>query len=191
MHRTVPNALTPSLRLPCSAIAALVAVLFLSTGFAPNSVAEAQSAASLTDYRWQHRVLIIVSGGIGIPDSCGDSFSEVDSANAFGADESDPQVKQLKQQAAAIDERDLVWFWLCGRSYSSNVDAETVPTLLEELREAVRLEPGVTLIGKDGGVKYRASHLDLQQIFDTIDAMPMRAREMREREEHREGENET
>ena len=183
MHRTVPNALTPSSRPLCPGIAALVAVLFLSTGFAPNSVAEAQSAASLTDYRWQHRVLIIVSGGIGIPDSCGDSFSEVDSANAFGADESDPQVKQLKQQAAAIDERDLVWVWLCDQGYYSNIDAELAPAFLEELREAGRGESGVNLIGKDGGVKYRASYLDLQQIFDTIDSMPMRAREMRDREE--------
>lgn len=191
MHRTVPNALTQSLRLPCSGIVALVAVLFLSTGFAPNSVAEAQSATSLSDYRWRHRVLIILSEGIGSADSCGDSFSEVDSAIAFDADQSDPQVKQLKRQAAAIDERDLVWVWMCGRNYSSNVDAEMAPALLEELREAGRGESGVTLIGKDGGVKYRASDLDLQQLFDTIDSMPMRAREMREREDRGEGESET
>ena len=49
MHRTVPNALMRSSHLPCSGIAALVALLSLSTGFASNSVAEAQSATSLSD----------------------------------------------------------------------------------------------------------------------------------------------
>ena len=64
------------------------------------------------------------------------------------------------------------------------------PAFLEELRQAGRGVPGVTLIGKDGGVKYRISHLDLQQVFNIIDSMPMRAREMREREDRGEAESE-
>ena len=190
MHRTVPNALTQSLRLPCLGFAALAAVFLLSMGGAPNTVAEAQSATSLRDYRWQHRVLIIVSDGF-LADSCSDSSGKSGSASPPLADDSDPQIKQLAQQAAAIDERDLVWFWLCDHGYYSNIDAELAPAFLEELREAGRGESGVNIIGKDGGVKYRASYLDLQQIFDTIDSMPMRAREMREREERGEGKSET
>jgi len=42
------------------------------------------------------------------------------------------------------------------------------------------------LIGKDGGVKLtRNEAIRLQEVFDRIDAMPMRQREMRERESFR------
>jgi hypothetical protein len=34
------------------------------------------------------------------------------------------------------------------------------------------------LIGKDGGIKARADDLDLAALFERIDAMPMRRREM-------------
>ena len=37
----------------------------------------------------------------------------------------------------------------------------------------------VLLIGKDGGVKLRGDELDVQRIFDLIDTMPMRIREMK------------
>jgi hypothetical protein len=55
----------------------------------------------------------------------------------------------------------------------------------EALRRRFSVQSGrfaVILIGKDGGVKMVREHeADLQEIFDRIDAMPMRQREMREK----------
>ena len=40
------------------------------------------------------------------------------------------------------------------------------------------LNAAVSLIGKDGGIKERASSLDLYDLFGAVDAMPMRQYEM-------------
>ena len=53
-----------------------------------------------------------------------------------------------------------------------------------ELRNRYNVSAGdaaVLLVGKDGGVKIRQAHaLSAETLFTTIDAMPMRQREMRE-----------
>lgn len=51
-----------------------------------------------------------------------------------------------------------------------------------EQRFFSRSDAVVFLIGKDGGLKASAGELDLPALFERIDAMPMRRREMESRE---------
>ncbi len=86
-------------------------------------------------------------------------------------------VKQLRMLADAkteLAERDLVQI----TRTDEKMDAGTRDYLRRELNV-----PGgafnVLLIGKDGGVKYRGTKAtNPEQLFETIDAMPMRQSEM-------------
>lgn len=87
-------------------------------------------------------------------------------------------VKQLRLLAGAkdgLDERDLVQI----TRTDENMDAGT----RDYLRRELNVPAGafhVLLIGKDGGVKYRSTKATApEQLFETIDAMPMRQSEMR------------
>jgi hypothetical protein len=53
-----------------------------------------------------------------------------------------------------------------------------------EMRDRYGVKPGsfvVVLVGRDGGEKFRSEEpVSAQELFDRIDTMPMRRREMRE-----------
>ena len=54
--------------------------------------------------------------------------------------------------------------------------------LAPERRAAFWSGERILLVGKDGGVKLRSEEpVSIQRIFDLIDSMPMRRREMREK----------
>lgn len=85
----------------------------------------------------------------------------------------------LKEQVAAIVDRDIIWFIIKEDVALSNYSGELAQVLLSNTRERLKPEKGeVILIGKDGGIKSRANRFDLQAIFSEIDAMPMRQYEM-------------
>lgn len=116
------------------------------------------SATSLEDLRWKHRILLVFPGD----------------ADAAGL------VRTLEEQGGAVRERDLAWFVF------ADGDPSNTGYVLDA-RQRRRLEERfgaggtrVVLIGKDGGVKDIADRLDLARTFATIDAMPMRRREMRQ-----------
>lgn len=79
------------------------------------------------------------------------------------------QLSTLRAREAELAERDIAVV---------EVRAPTDP-----LRERLQVSAGrfaVVLVGKDGGVKQRWTEpVDAGEIFATIDAMPMRQREMR------------
>jgi len=85
-------------------------------------------------------------------------------------------------------ERDMVVLWVFaqrlrvqGPDGSTEFGAAAAETIRGELEDP---EESVLLVGKDGGVKGRFdTDISLETIFDLIDAMPMRAREMRKRSE--------
>ncbi|MEM1434277.1 MAG: DUF4174 domain-containing protein [Pseudomonadota bacterium] len=118
--------------------------------------------ATLSDLTWQHRVLVVRTP-------------------AGGA-----AVNTLKQRAAAVGERDLIWFVLHEEqllsNYSGVLAADFAATLTSRLAAS---GAAVLLIGKDGGTKLAASVLDLEEIFARIDTMPMRRSEMRRQETRR------
>lgn len=84
----------------------------------------------------------------------------------------------LTASAAAIDERRIVWFLVNGDQVLSNYPG----TLGDGLADSVRAHLGpaqsaVVLMGLDGGVKKESDRLDLDALYSTVDAMPMRQRE--------------
>ncbi len=133
--------------------AALLIILFASLA----GCRKAFTVDSIEDMQWQHRVLIVQADG------------------------QDQQINNvIKENTAGINDRDMIWLVLSEGGAQSNL-SDVSSSLLKSARSYVT-SPGETeviLIGKDGGVKSRADALDLQDIFNQIDAMPMRQREMR------------
>ncbi len=86
------------------------------------------------------------------------------------------QLRLLADTEAGLAERDLVQIVRT----DEKMDAGTRDYLQRELNVPAGAF-NVLLIGKDGGVKYRSTKAtDPKQLFETIDAMPMRQSEMRE-----------
>ncbi|MER0237144.1 DUF4174 domain-containing protein [Fulvimarina sp. MAC8] len=128
-------------------------------------------AAPLSAYRWEARPLLIFA-------------PETNEAHLTR------QSELLERANEAIDERDMVV--LLVTSDKENAVARFGPPKLKSVRapqnEALRKAYSVAadrftviLVGKDGGEKNRWSDVvEPQRIFDQIDSMPMRQREMRE-----------
>lgn len=121
----------------------------------------AVSKDSMDDFRWKNRLILV--------------FAEPTRV--------EPSVKILQAAAEEIEERQVLWFVMAGETVRTNYGGRLSPDLRAALIEPHRADATapleVVLIGKDGGVKFRAPELDLQEIFTRIDAMPMRRSEMR------------
>lgn len=137
--------------------------VFLLCIMAANSHIKAaeERLAGLDSLRWNYRVVLVFA-------------REPLASNALS---------NLRELAAEIEERDIIWFLLGNDTLQTNYDGP----LDEKLRE-IMLEnyftpklpaTGVLLIGKDGQVKSRSSDLDLEATFGLIDHMPMRRQEIR------------
>ncbi|WP_425040837.1 DUF4174 domain-containing protein [Primorskyibacter sp. S187A] len=87
------------------------------------------------------------------------------------------QMQFLTERLDELAERDVV------------VLTDTDPTVLSPLREKLRPRGFMmVLIGKDGGIKLRKPlPFDVREISRTIDKMPMRQQEVRDRRAEREG----
>ena len=115
----------------------------------------ARPLEALAALRWQHRIIVV--------------------------DAPSPEVsEQLQAAQQGIDERDILWFVRHQGRLQSNVASPVDEALTRELEQRYfnRSDAAVFLIGKDGGLKATADHLDLPALFARIDAMPMRRREM-------------
>lgn len=95
--------------------------------------------------------------------------------------ESDEVLNALKKLDYEIKDREIYWFVFIEGNIETNYKGEiqenfhtdTLKTYFSDTEE------NVVLIGKDGGIKQKLKHLDLQDIFDLIDTMPMRKMEMK------------
>lgn len=91
----------------------------------------------------------------------------------------DNALSLMKNHTQDIIERDIVWFILKGSEAVTNYSGSLSKLLMENIRQEYGLKRNtVTLIGKDGGIKSQKNSVDLQILFSTIDAMPMRQQEM-------------
>lgn len=97
------------------------------------------------------------------------------------------QVRTLTEHAAEAHDRDLVAIALPYHNPSPTA-AQLSPDEAEAARRRFHVAPGdfaVILIGKDGGSKLRsAKPLSLDKLSETIDAMPMRQDEIRDKSGH-------
>lgn len=101
------------------------------------------------------------------------------------------QIAILEEHAEGVGERDIIIYRVLGSAEGpDNTDSRgpNGPLSAAEARALrERFEPGgeflVVLVGKDTGEKLRSrDHVTADELFGTIDAMPMRQREMREQE---------
>lgn len=126
----------------------------------------------LEAHRWEHRLLFV--------------FTPSASDSQFAA-----QRAALRGTADGFRDRDLLLLTLTGDAGSGTVQsapgAEAHPLTAAAVRRIrARFSVGagafrVLLVGKDGTEKRReATPVTARSLFDTIDAMPMRQREMRE-----------
>lgn len=93
-------------------------------------------------------------------------------------------VRVFGENESDILERHILWFVLKGDVVESNAPERLPDDFARKLDAAGYWHDAETvlLIGKDGGVKARQAVLDLEALFDRIDAMPMRRAEMRARD---------
>ncbi|MEQ8965577.1 MAG: DUF4174 domain-containing protein [Azospirillaceae bacterium] len=129
--------------------------------------------APLAPHRWADRVIVVVA-----PGEESDALAEQD--RRFAADPTGLAERHLvvyRVAGEAVSRRSFGW--------SSAADGADPPSAAD-LRAAIDAPADafrVVLIGKDGGVKLRAdAPLALDRLYATIDAMPMRRREMREQD---------
>jgi hypothetical protein len=138
---------------------AATATLTLLASFSPP--AGADMPEDIDQFRWKKRLLFV--------------FSE--DAEAAGAAR-----RALESAADGIEERHVLWFVVAGQRIISNHTGALDPGLAASLRSRYLTEPAppiaVVLVGKDGGVKYDAAALEIDDVFREIDGMPMRRREM-------------
>ena len=112
----------------------------------------------ISQLNWDHRIIIIT-----------DELNE--KAN----------ISDFKSSKEAIEERHIVWFILSDGHVQSNFAGNISNSFVQNMQRFTKQDKNkVFLIGKDGGVKLRSSSLDLNEIFDLIDSMPMRIQEMNE-----------
>ena len=119
---------------------------------------------SITDFAWSHRPLVV-----------------------FGMDEAAEDLATQRQRVedarAGVAERDMVVFEVDGRRGTLDGQPITDASVQRLLDRYDPPEDGfrVLLVGKDSTVKLRRDEpITMQEVFETIDAMPMRQREMRE-----------
>jgi hypothetical protein len=95
------------------------------------------------------------------------------------------QVRSLQGCRDALEERDVRVFHLLERGQGAGNGAEVGPETAQRLRTTFSVAGGdfvVVLIGKDGTEKARYQKpVDPPDLFATIDRMPMRQQEVRER----------
>lgn len=118
------------------------------------------SAQELKDFKWKNRILLLIGSGNNV-------------------EEREMQLNKFKAQLNEMQERDLVLFVYDGKDIS---DIDGTPTNIKIKNTPFDKFQGVILIGKDGGVKLQKKFVvEVREIFELIDQMPMRRSEMKHR----------
>ncbi len=138
--------------------------IFLIT-FGAIGITYAQSTGILDSLRWKKRILLM--------------FTNSDTASLYR------QQKRIWDDAQrALSDRDIVSFIITKTDVKASDGKDYGQHTAERLRKEYRIKEqpfAVILIGKDGGEKLREYDiLANSRLFSTIDAMPMRRREMGE-----------
>ena len=134
--------------------------LITLTLMAALALAMGSYADVLSRFRWEYRVLVV--------------FAKADNVESIRA--------QLDSIEAGVLDRHIRWFLVDGdyvlTNYGGDLTQDFSVQLTRQLSNKDKGDLEVVLVGKDGGVKYRAATLEPDAIFRTIDSMPMRQAEM-------------
>ena len=125
----------------------------------------------LDAHRWEHRLLLVY-------------------ASSGQSDALETQEERVEGHDAGFRDRDLLLLTITGEATGTlreapGAEKQTLTdTAVERLYDQFGVPTDafrVVLVGKDGTEKRRdAEPVTVRSVFDTIDAMPMRQREMRE-----------
>ena len=123
------------------------------------------AARPLERWRWQSRLVVVLA------ERLDDPLLEA-------------QLRLLQDASDGLLERDMVVVAAAGDVVT--IDGREAADVTVESLRAAYAAPGagsqVLLIGKDGGVKLRSTEpVSTDELFALIDSMPMRRREMQER----------
>jgi hypothetical protein len=119
----------------------------------------------LNVYRWKNRLIVVFSPS-----------QENFDYQSF--------IKEMQEQRNGLRDRDILVIEIFEKGPSRLDNSPLQKGSVDFLRERFSVGQGsflVILIGKDGEEKMRRQRVSLADIFATIDGMPMRQREMRER----------
>jgi uncharacterized membrane protein YpjA len=126
-----------------------IILLFIMYGYA-------LTAQQLSDYKWKNRVLVL-------------------SDSPTYTNEFKKALQLIKDSSNEIEQRDLI-ILIYKKNHLYNLDDKEV--LFKN--NTIKYLKGYLLIGKDGGVKSKQSYpLQLEEIFELIDSMPMRRAEIK------------
>ena len=119
----------------------------------------------LDQFQWENRILVIFAS---------QSDSEIYQA----------QMEMFSEYTDGLKERDLITFSLfdeeCSRLGGDIITNSSAESIRDRISPA-NCTYSIYLIGKDGGIKLKKEELlEVDELFSTIDRMPMRQREMRE-----------
>lgn len=119
-----------------------------------------QALESIKDFKWDHRIILIRTSG-----------------------DAEQIINTLKQEEHEIKDREIYWFVLSDDSFDSNYQGVLGENFYSNTFKTyfVNNETNTIIIGKDGRIKNTSDTLDLQNLFDLIDTMPMRKIEINER----------
>jgi hypothetical protein len=133
----------------------------------PNAFSQGGSFMDLNVYRWKNRLLMV-----------------------FTSSQDDPNyqslIKEMQGQRNGLQDRDILVFEIIEKGPSRLGGSPLKKDSADLLRKQFGIPPGqfcIVLIGKDGEEKRRwQSMVGFDVIFSVVDAMPMRQREMSERD---------
>ena len=122
----------------------------------------------LTQFQWKNRMLFI-----------------------FAQDGNHPLFKDLQSQVVAqkaeVDDRDLIVFEVPAQGPARMNTNPLDQMEADSIRNHFAIpsdEFSLILVGKDGGIKLkRNDQVDLREVFELIDSMPMRQNEMRQKKQ--------
>lgn len=119
------------------------------------------TAQDLDTYTWNNRIILLKESNL-----------ESDWLKA--------QVKRLQSDLSELNDRQLVVFILAnGLVYDLEQNETDLNAKIIEEQFALSNFEGLTLIGKDGGIKLKEAFIvNPKTIFELIDSMPMRKNEM-------------
>jgi hypothetical protein len=143
----------------------LAVIFFILVGLTVWAPKEALSM-DLTQFQWKNRLLFL-----------------------FAQENNHPLFKDLQSQIVAqkaeVDDRDLIVFEVPAqgpaRMNTSPLDRKEADSIRNHFAIPSNTF-SLILVGKDGGIKLkRRDQVDLREVFELIDSMPMRQREMRQK----------
>ena len=118
---------------------------------------------NIASHQWEHRVLLILT----------DNKDDVTIQN---------QIKELQTQKSGLAGRKLIIYQVKKQQYKNGLKPGDwkKSTKLYKTYKSNNAAFEVILIGLDGGIKLRQNHLlSCEELFKTIDVMPMRKAELK------------